>query len=163
MPSSSQEKGIDLILYHRHSKKILTIQVKSSKTYFNDDKQKPRTRQYSYYLWLNRFEVQETADYYFLIGIYPNVPLHVDKEKQKEVNVNLVKWEPVILVFTNSEMKDFLDSVKQKKQNKPDKMFAFGFDNSDEIYQVRGCPEHINMDKYLFKNRIQEIKDKLGH
>jgi len=156
VPASSQEKGIDLILYNRKAtmNKVVTIQVKSSRTYMNQKVTKGQP--FKYYLWLNRFEVQENADLYFLTGIYPNIPQNV-----KEVNCNSIKWDSIILVFTNKEMKMFLENIKLKNSEKPDKMFAFGFDDVNSINLTRGCPEPKSMSKFLLDRRINEIEEML--
>lgn len=153
VPASSQEKGIDLILYNRKAaaNRVVTIQVKSSRTYMNQKITK--SQPFRYYLWLNRFEVQENADLYFLTGIYPNIP-----QNFKEVNCNSIKWDSIILVFTNEEMKVFLQNIKLKNSNKPDKMFAFGFNDVNTINLTRGCPTPKPMSEFLLDKKIDMIK-----
>ena len=65
-----------------------------------------------------------------------------------------------MLAFTNEEMTQFMSEVKQKKDpSKDDKMFGFGFDNPNNIYQTRGYLEERSMSKYLIENRISEIEN----
>ena len=164
IPTSSQEKGIDLILYNRKATKdrVVTIQVKSSRAYYESNKlSKSKKTKFKHYLWLNRFEVQENADLFFLIGIYPEMP---PDKNVNEVNCRSVDWETVILVFKKDEMKNFLDQVRLKRDpEKEDKMFAFGFDEMDNICWTRGCPEPEPqpMSEYLLKNRIDMIHEML--
>lgn len=61
-------KGIDLLLYRYDNgcNKTNTIQVKMSRTYYNDKEDSG----YPFYLWFNRFPVQQNANWYILVGIY---------------------------------------------------------------------------------------------
>ena len=150
IPTSSQEKGIDLLLYRNNNgqNETNTIQVKMSRTYFRES-EKP----YPYYLWFNRFNIQNNANWYILVGIYPKY-----NDNDNNINTKNIKWDTIMLAFTNEEMSAFMDEVKQKKDpNKDDKMFGFGFDNSKNIFQTRGYIQHRDMNKYLIENRIDEI------
>lgn len=151
VPSSSQEKGIDLLLYRYENgcNKINTIQVKTSRTYYPKN-----TAQYPYYLWFNRFTVQPNANWYILVGIYAHYPNDKDKASCKNIF-----WDKIMLAFTNKEMSLFMSELKQKKNpQKDDTMFGFGFDLDKNIYQTRGFIENRDMSKYLIENRIEEIK-----
>ena len=66
IPSSAQEKGIDLLLYKFSNgvNLINTIQVKMSRAYYNV------SSKYQSTLWYNRFEPQDNADWFILVGIY---------------------------------------------------------------------------------------------
>lgn len=153
IPASSQEKGIDLLLYrYDHGcNKTNTIQVKMSRTYYND---KPNSG-YPYYLWFNRFPIQENANWYILVGTYAKYP-----DDAKNAKANSTCWEKVMLAFTNKEMKRFMASVKQKKDpQKDDKMFGFGFYDNTSVFQTRGCPEDRDMSQYLIENRLDEIQN----
>lgn len=70
IPSSAQEKGIDLLLYRFDNgmNLINTIQVKTSRTYYN------KNPKYQGTLWFNRFEPQDNADWFILVGIYADFP-----------------------------------------------------------------------------------------
>ncbi len=53
-----------------------------------------------------------------------------------------------------------MSNVKQKKDpTKPDRMFAFKFNDAKEIFQTRGCVEPQNMTKYRIENRLKEIEN----
>ncbi len=58
VPASAQEKGIDLLMYKftNGTNLINTIQVKTSRTYYNI------SSRYQGTLWFNRFEPQDNAD-----------------------------------------------------------------------------------------------------
>ena len=153
IPASAQEKGIDLLLY-RHANgcnTTNTIQVKMSRTYYND---KPDSG-YPYYLWFNRYAVQRNANWYVLVGIYAKRPSEAESAKAKSTS-----WDTIMLAFTNKEMAKFMDEVKQKKDpDKDDKMFGFGFDDEKQIFQTRGYPTIRDMTPYLIDNCIEEIRN----
>ena len=149
IPTSAQEKGIDLLLYRYTNDRNMTntIQVKMSRTYYDYG-------QYPYYLWFNRFPVQENADWYVLVGIYAKRPTDANAKAKS------TSWDTVMLAFTNEEMVKFMNEVKQKKNpDKDDKMFGFGFDDTKKIYQTRGYIEHRDMTKYLIENRLDKIQN----
>ena len=152
IPASAQEKGIDLLLYrHDHGcNKANTVQVKMSRTYYSEKE----TSDFPYYLWFNRFPIQQNANWYILVGIYAKHPDNEISAKAK----NIV-WDTIMLAFTNKEMSLFMAEVKQKKDNtKDDRMFGFGFDDNKVIYQTRGYAEKRDMSHYLIENRLEEIK-----
>lgn len=153
IPASAQEKGIDLLLY-RHDcgrNKTSTIQVKLSRTYYNE---KPDAA-YPYYLWFNRFTVQQNADWYILVGIYAKHP-----QDAAAAGVKSTAWDTIMLAFTNEEMASFMAEAKQKKNPaKDDKMFGFGFDAAKAIHQTRGFAEPRDMTRYLIDNRLEELRN----
>ena len=151
LSASAQEKGIDLLLYRYDNggNKANTIQVKMSRTYYNDKEDSG----YPFYLWFNRFPVQQNANWYILVGIYAK---HSDDVKN--AGAKSTKWDTIMLAFTNKEMLQFMSEVKQRRDpTKDDKMFGFGFDSSKAIFQTRGCPENRDMSRYLIEKRIDEI------
>lgn len=152
IPASAQEKGIDLLLYRYENgcNKTNTIQVKMSRTYYNDKEDSG----YPFYLWFNRFPVQQNANWYILVGIYAK---HSD---EPNAGVKSTTWDTIMLAFTNEEMSLFMSEVKQKKDpTKDDRMFGFGFDSSKAIYQTRGFREIRDMSQYLIENRLDEIRN----
>ena len=150
VPSSAQEKGIDLLLYRYDETKgntTTTIQIKMSRTYFGNKKNLPG---YDNHLWFNRFQIMDNAGWFILVGIYP---ILAGKGSVKDY-----RWENIMLAFTNSEMKKFMSEVKQKKNPQmDDKMFGFSFDNSKSIFQTRGYPTYRDMSSKLIENRMAEI------
>jgi hypothetical protein len=154
IPTSAQQKGIDMLLYRFNNgcNTTSTIQVKMSRTYYDQR----RIINYPYYLWFNRFPIQDNADWYILVGIYAK------HSKNANASVKSTCWDTIMLAFTKEEMKSFMIGVKQKKDpTKDDKMFGFGFDDSKQIFQTRGYPTHRDMTKYLIEKRIQEIEASL--
>lgn len=152
IPASSQEKGIDLLLYRHENgcNTTNTIQVKMSRTYYDESK-----TGWPYYLWFNRFKIQKNANWYILVGIYAKRPDDAATAKAKSTS-----WDTIMLAFTNKEMQTFMDEVKQKKDpTKDDLMFGFGFDDEKQIFQTRGCPIPRDMTHYLIENRLEKIKN----
>ena len=160
IPMSAQEKGIDLLFYKFEDgkNKILTVQVKNSRSYVEKEGDI-----ICHGLWFNRFEPQDNADWFILVGLYPS--LQQDTEYKGKIN-----WGEIFLAFTYSEMKEFMVNLTQKKNNsKPDKMFCFRFRKNDNkeliIEQTRGYHENgidkRDMSKYLLEKRIEEIKRSL--
>ena len=152
IPTSRQEKGIDLMLYSFSdgNKKTLTVQVKQSRTYL-----RPNGR---YDLFFNKFKVSDRADWFFLIGFYP----------EGDKNVHNFVWKNVFLALKNSEMKKFMDDLKQRRNpEQEDNFFGFQFDipikgKVTNIDHTRGAVEDTPFSKYLLENRIDEIAKALG-
>lgn len=153
IPASSQEKGIDLLLYRHENgcNTTNTIQVKMSRTYYDDK----ANATFPYHLWFNRFRVQKNANWYILVGIYAKRPDDAANAKAKSTS-----WDTIMLAFTNKEMQTFMAEVKQKKDpTKDDLMFGFGFDDAKQIYQTRGCPVARDMTQYLIEKRLDQISN----
>lgn len=149
IPTSAQEKGIDLLLYKfcEGRNRVLTFQVKMSRAYYYPNKKYQGT------LWLNRFEPQENADWFIIVGIYAKYPNEINNAKSSDT-----KWDTIMLAFKKEEMKKFMEEVRLKKNpDKYDKMFGFGFNGKSEIKQTRGYKEERDMKEYLIENRIDEI------
>ena len=153
IPASAQEKGIDLLLYRNSNgkNKVVTIQVKMSRTYYDHNSG------FDNHLWFNRFVVQPNADWYILMGIYAR---HPKKDQAANSKVSDTGWDYIMLAFTNTEMKYFMDSVRQKKNpDKPDSMFGFSFnEEQSEIRQTRGYHSQREMSEYLIRHRIKDIE-----
>ena len=152
IPTSAQQKGIDMLLYRYVDNHNITntIQVKMSRTYYKERQRKG----FTYNLWFNRFDIQENANWYILVGIYARFSQNANARAKSTI------WDTIMLAFTNKEMQMFMDSVKQKKDpTKDDKMFGFGFDEDKVIYQTRGCSHPIDVSNYLIDNRINDIQN----
>lgn len=150
IPASAQEKGIDLLLYRYEEgcNKTNAVQVKMSRTYYSEKTEAI----YPYYLWFNRFAVQQNASWYILVGIYAKHP------DERGARAKSTVWDTIMLAFTNEEMALFMSEVKQRKDpTKDDKMFGFAFDDSRTIFQTRGYAENRNMSRFLIENRLEEI------
>lgn len=159
IPVSSQQKGYDIALMHRKDSesKVVTFQVKSSKMHSEPIGIGPRNglQNFSNTMWLNRFIVPSEADFFILVGLYAPDPTNLKNSTDV--------WYPHILLFTNEEMNQSMNSFRQRNTDRPDS-FAFGFNNSKEAFLTRGhaLKEHPDYSKYLLAKpeRLKLIKDK---
>lgn len=155
IPLSGQQKGYDLALMRRrqNGSKVVTFQVKSSKTYTGTSGIAPRSgmRTFAHYMWLGRFSVPHEADFFIVLGLYAPNPSSLK-------NTTSV-WKSHMLLFTHTEMTNFMAGVRQRKANKPDTHFGFGFDNSKQAFLTRGHaqPSHPDYSRYLLSARHADI------
>lgn len=151
IPLTRQQKYYDLLIYSAETKKSLTIQVKSSRTYIHNIKEKKEGK-YDYYAWLNNFKISEYSDYYFIFISYP---IFDRKTFRPKTNYGIK-----ILVFDKVEMEDLLSNVKTKKGTQ-DRFFGFGFNMEEEkVFGTRGFSHMSKMDvtKNLFENKVKSLK-----
>ncbi len=158
VPCSRQEKGVDLILTRRKSgiTRVATIQVKSSRTYTRRSQTDRTQRPFRFGTWFNNFEVPKQADFFFLVAIYPPDEARTSPRMGSW-------WAPVIIVFSQREMRRFLRTVKTRGGHR-DKMFGFGFNDPGLIIQTRGDRNRRYRDysSHLLKRKVREIKAFLG-
>lgn len=150
IPLSRQQKFYDLLLVNGATKKSVTIQVKSSRTWPGAKKEA-----YQFYSWLNYFDIKDNySDFYFVYMTYPTF----DKNFRPGA-----RWDRKILVFNQQEMVSLLGSVKTKA-GKQERFFSFGFNpTDDQIYGARGFG-HLDPQEFsanLLANKIEEIKGRL--
>lgn len=161
IPSSRQQKGFDLVTYNSKNGKSITIQVKSSRTYYGKmNKRNNSKKDYQNYMWFNKFEIEEPgSNYYILFGVFPNKI----KGKRQDKSKPNKWWDRLFLIFTKDEMISFLNKIRQKRENKPDTSFAFGFDNKGKIYLTRGSVEDVDYSKHLLNEQwIDKIRGELN-
>lgn len=159
IPLSRQEKAIDLVLVRKRPSgktKALTFQVKASRTWTPVARKNPRTEKLAYRTWHKAFTVHDEADYYVLCGVYFG-SRNLDKPRVSRDIRN------IRLLFTNEEMKQFLQSLRTVSGN-TETMFSFGFDDPTKVVLKRGIPDQKDKDftKYLFERRISSLRRKLG-
>lgn len=150
VPASPQEKGIDLLLCSFDAKgaaKTQTVQVKQSRAYEQEGGWHD--------LFFNAFPVSERADWFILVGVYP-----AKKDASKKDNSYNLEWEKIFLAFKNSEMKEFIEGLRQKKDpDKQEKHFGFKFRVSEkgevQIFHTRGALEERKIDEHLLANQIK--------
>lgn len=161
IPNSRQQKGFDLLLYNNKTKKSLSIQVKSSRTYGgNPNKKRSKYPERKFYTWFNTFHIEKGyADYYILFGVYPKSVHNKKLDKSRKIS----KWYSyILLLFNEDEMIKFLKELKTKKGDKQDSKFSFGFDNEEKIFLTRGAIDQPEITKFLFKNKVREIKERIS-
>ena len=159
VPASRQEKGIDLAVIRKApngGSRIVTIQIKASRTYTPEPPKRETTKRYRFYTWFNRFEVPDEADFFLLFGMYAPDP-------SKTTKVSARWYKDCTLLFTREEMKSFMSSCLTVG-GKHDKMFGFGFDDTRRVVQTRGdrYRQFKDFTGFLLANRIALLKKKLG-
>lgn len=83
-------------------------------------------------LWFKRFQVPENVNWCILVGIYADFSNDIANARSKDM-----KWNTIMLAFTNKEMRKFMDEVKFKDNpEKEDKMFGFCFNGKSVINQT---------------------------
>lgn len=159
IPTSRQQKGIDFIIHNNIKNKHLRIQVKSSRAYIDEPREKKnKKRMYKYHLWFNNFIDRYepgNADYYLLFGLYP------EYNQFKNIKSKEAFWKSIVLCFSEKEMFDLLKSIKKTKNNKTDRFFDISFDDPRQVFGSRGFSENINLSRFLLEKKISEIENKL--
>ncbi len=154
VPASRQEPGVDLVIVRRKRSRTAaaTIQVKSSRTYSPAGNSIRKATRFRYHTWFNTFECPDQADFFCLVALYPAI----DVKHQRELGT----WgAPQILVFSQSEMRTFLRSVKTVG-GKRDPMFGFGFDDPEVVYQTRGDRHRrfLDFSDHLLERRVTTLR-----
>jgi hypothetical protein len=157
IPLSRQEKGIDLVVFHRRGtdkSETTTIQVKASRTYLSQPPKRKGTIKFRFNTFFNRFDVPDRADFVILIGLYAP-----DLGRTKPVSPRWYK--DCSLLFTREETREFLAECKTRG-GKPDQWFGFGFDILSEIFPNRGKMKlsRRNFAKHLLERKITALKKK---
>jgi hypothetical protein len=157
IPASRQQKGIDFIVHNFKTNRLLRFQVKSSRTYRNEEKElkngQIKLPKYINNLWFNNFidkYEKGRCDYYILFGLYPGY--------SPEKNIKSKFWKSILLCYNENEMLELLKKIKTKKEEKTDRFFSYGFNTGNEIFNERGLKEDINATDHLLKNKIPKIK-----
>ena len=153
MPLSRQQKGFDLLLYRKQSRKAVSIQVKSSRSYLQDQPKRATTARFNYGLWFRRFRLETgAADFYILFGLYPRADV-VDRSLRRPRKPK-TWWHHRLLLFSDSEMQNLL------RQAAKDSFLGFGFDHGDEaIYLTRGAGRHLDYTGNAFAARAPAIAE----
>jgi len=158
VPASRQEKGVDFLLHYSNDNTCLRFQVKSSRSYINDNQRSLAKGALKYHLWFNNFINRyrpNQADFYVLFGLYPAYAIDKSIDSKKSF------WRSLILCLADKEMKELLEQIKTKKEKKQDRFFGIGFDSPKEIYGTRGFPSPKNMTHHLLDQQVQSIKNSL--
>lgn len=150
VPLSRQQKYYDLLLHNAANKKTLAIQVKSSRTYINNNPTKPTD--YNYTAWLNAFTSSPFCDFYFIYIPFPLFDMETYRPKATQALH--------LLVFSEEEMINILSTRKLTKSGKQDKFLYFSFNiGAPDIYGTRGFETMgTNFTPNLYLNKLSEIK-----
>ena len=157
IPLSRQQKFYDLLLINGKNKKVLTIQVKSSRTFHHENKKTKKMNffdKYEYDGWFLYFDIKNNySDYYFF---YMPYPIH-DKNFRPRA-----RWGRKILIFNREEMIKILDKVKTKSGERGHS-FWFLFNSFDnKIGFSGGSVRSSVLYKHVLENKIKEMKKKIN-
>ena len=158
VPASRQEKGVDFLVHNSNNNRSLRFQVKSSRSYVDDNQSSLDKGHVKYTLWFNNFRKRYSpriADYYILFGLYPNYSVKSSISSRRQF------WRPLILCIPDAKMGSLLDAVLTKKEKKPDRFFYIGFDSPKQVYGTRGFPTRQDLTEYLLDRQMPNIKEKL--
>ncbi len=154
IPLNRQQEGYDLLIYHRHSKKSATIQIKGSRLYSNEPPKRKSTERFHFGLWFNNFEVNDNTDFYVLFGLY-----------RKKLSDNLHRartpgkwWEHKILIFSYGEMNELLRGLENKSGGRSHSFYLEFNENERGIYLTRGKTVAEPIQEYLLEDKIQSVK-----
>jgi hypothetical protein len=142
IPLSRQQEFYDLILLNGNNRKSLTIQVKSSRVYYNLPK-------YDFFeSWHKSFNFEHKfSDFYFFYITFPLLNKHFAPG---------AKWDKKILVFSKEEMANLL----------PAKTHSFGFCISITNGTVSGGRgfnyNEKSLSNHLIENQIASLKKAIG-
>jgi hypothetical protein len=153
-PISRQQPGVDLLLGRRRASRtsVASIQVKSSRTYSRLKTTDRTKHQFRYDTFFNNFDCPQEADFFCLVALYPAV----DAAQKRELGT---WWAPLVLLFTQSEMRRFLLSIRTVSGGR-DKMFGFGFNDPERVSQTRGDAQRrfLDFSNHLLPSRVAELK-----
>jgi hypothetical protein len=151
IPLSRQQKGFDLLIYHRASKKSAAIQVRASRSYFEKPPVRSTTVRYKYSLWFKRFkETRNQADFYILFGLYPkrdivSAPLHRKRSPKSW-------WHHRMLLFSDEEMHNIIQPIPENG------FFSFSFDHGDDkMTLTRGADEYVDYSNHTLPRKINML------
>lgn len=151
VPLSRQQKGFDLLLHRKQSRKAALIQGKASRSYRQDQPKRATTLRCNYGLWFKRFSAKPgAADFYILFGLYPRAD--IVKKSLWRRRTPKAWWHYRLLVFSDYEMRYLLRCVAG------DRFFGFGFNHGDErIYLTRGAGRRLDYTGNVFASGSRAI------
>ncbi len=157
IPASRQQAGVDFLLLNAKKRRLLRVQLKSSRAYIQENGPHPIR------FWFNNFLRKYrpgAADIYAFLGVYPGY------SQKRRINQPTGIWKTVILVFEDAEIGRLLRRLKTKG-GKVDRFFAFGLDvpsrgGPERVYGTRGQIEHRNLSRHLLRNKVNSLRRRLG-
>lgn len=147
VPTSRQQGGIDFVVMKTGTRKILRVQVKSSRHYANK-------KSAAIDFWFKNFSYRPgIADIYLLLGVYPDYA--------PTQPVSQAAWRTLLLALHDSEMETLLAAAKTKGGT-TDRFFGFGFNPPAQgaplvVIANRGAATGTDYSKFLIQRRREEI------
>ena len=153
-PVSRQQPGVDLLIARRRNQRIrvASIQVKSSRTYLKLTTTARTKKPFRYGTWFKNFECPSEADFFCLVFLYPAV----NKAQRRELGT---WWAPQILLFSQTEMRRFLRSVRNVRGDRGS-FFGFEFNQVGEAVLTVGDPKRRYRDfsKHLLSRGLDKLR-----
>lgn len=152
IPLSRQQKGFDLLVQWKRTKCMASLQVKASAIHLPKGKSKDK---FQYCFWFKNFEYHPGAsDFYILFGLCPICPNKDYMRRRKPIRW----WKSVMLLFSDDDMKDFLQNLKNKS-GKKEHSFSIHFNEPPHnLWLVRGAPKPVSLNKFFLSRRSHLIK-----
>lgn len=152
LPLSRQQKGFDLLIYNRKTRKSAAIQVRASRAYLEKPPIRSTTVRHNYSFWFRRFrEAQGHADFYILFGLYPKENIVSAPLNRKRIPK--AWWHHRMLLFSDKEMHKFIKPIP------PNGFFSFSFDHgSEKMTLTRGADKHLDYSNYTLQEKIGELR-----
>jgi len=161
IPLSRQQKGLDLLVYNQKTKKAISIQVKSSRSWQGKPAKRKNVQKFQHGSWFHKFDCKKgIADFYAFFILHPMGKFsgkRLDKTKASKK-----WWGYKVVIFNYKEMRNLLRKIRTKK-GKPESFFGFGFnDGSKDIYVTRGLKEPTRYTSHFFEHKVREIRKALS-
>lgn len=158
MPTSHNERDLDLLLYNRKEETISTIQVKSARPYFFDKTYKVENNKEKTIESRHRFSVykpKKNVDWNIFVCFCLENRYKFVKRKN-----NKASWGAVMLALNYEELKNIMNKLKNKNGSKA-KFFEISIDKYRHVYLTRGVKKNKTycLDKYLIEKRLKDIKE----
>jgi len=154
-PVSRQQPGVDLLIARRRNQRIgvASIQVKSSRV-FPQPTPTARTKKkpFRYGTLFPNFKCPSEADFFCLVWFYPAE----GRAERRELGT---WWAPQILLFSQTEMRRFLRSVRNVRGDRGS-FFCFEFNQAGEAVLTVGDPKrrYCDFSKHLLPGRLDELR-----
>ena len=161
IPLSRQQKGLDLLVYNQKTKKAISIQIKSSRSWQRKPAKRKNVQKFQHGSWFHKFDCKKgIADFYAFFILHP-----IGKFSGKRLDKTKASkkwWGYKVVIFKDKEMRSLLKKIKTRK-GKPELFFGFGFnDGSKDVYVTRGLPEPTCYTSHLFEHKVGEIRKALS-
>ena len=158
IPTSSNEKGVDLLLYNDNTKSLITIQVKSARPFFGEreyDEDNSKNKivsscHYRFPVYYNRTQ----ADWHVFVCYAFNERFIASKKKKD-------RWDSVMFLFSKKEIDDCFCELKDSKGNR-EKYFEISIDDNENAYITRGYGKKTAkpINSHLIDKKYKEIFEK---
>jgi hypothetical protein len=158
VPTSRQQAGVDFAVMKIGTRKVLRVQVKSSRAYEERSNSRRKDPAPKMTLWFGNFHKsyrEGVADIYLFLGVYPSYSL--------KKPVSRAAWRTVLLAMRDSEAGAFLRSIKTSK-GRDDRFFYVTFTppergsvNAVTLTRGAGARKKASWSRFLLERRRSRI------